>query len=69
MHNPIDRIAHTTAFVTPVVENWLQREIAQLVLQRPWYFIILSVMVHIKDPLLLIKKVVNEVLVVGFLSF
>ena len=25
----IDRIAHTTAFVTPVVEHWLEREIAQ----------------------------------------
>ena len=24
MHNPIDRIAHTTAFVTPVVEHWLE---------------------------------------------
>ena len=24
-----DRIAHTTAFVTPVVEHWLEREIAQ----------------------------------------
>ena len=24
-----DRIAHTTAFVTPVVEHWLVREIAQ----------------------------------------
>ena len=23
MHHPIDRIAHTTAFVTPVVEHWL----------------------------------------------
>ena len=31
MHNPIDRIAHTTAFVTPVVEHWLEREIAQWV--------------------------------------
>ena len=29
MHHPIDRIAHTTAFVTPVVEHWLEREIAQ----------------------------------------
>ena len=29
--NPIDRIAHTTAFVTPVVEHWLEREIAQWV--------------------------------------
>ena len=23
MHHPIDRIAHTTAFVTPVMEHWL----------------------------------------------
>ena len=22
MHHPTDRIAHTTAFVTPVVEHW-----------------------------------------------
>ena len=31
MHHPRDRIAHTTAFVTPVVEHWLEREIAQWV--------------------------------------
>ena len=31
MHHPTDRITHTTAFVTPVVENWLEREIAQWV--------------------------------------
>ena len=28
---PTERIAHTTAFVTPVVEHWLEREIAQWV--------------------------------------
>ena len=28
MHHPTDMIAHTTAFVTPVVEHWLEREIA-----------------------------------------
>ena len=28
---PIDRIIHTTAFVTPVVEHWLEREIVQWV--------------------------------------
>ena len=28
MHHPIDRIAHTTAFVIPVVEQWPIREIA-----------------------------------------
>ena len=27
MHHPTDRIVHTTAFVTPVVEHWLEREI------------------------------------------
>ena len=26
MHNPTDRIAHTTAFVIPVIEHWLERE-------------------------------------------
>ena len=28
MHHPTDRIPHTTAFVTTVVEHWLEREIA-----------------------------------------
>ena len=27
MHHPTYRITHTTAFVTPVVEHWLEREI------------------------------------------
>ena len=27
MHHPTDRITHTTAFVTPVVEHWLEQEI------------------------------------------
>ena len=31
MHHPTDRIAHTTTFVTPVVEHWLEWEIAQWV--------------------------------------
>ena len=31
MHHPTDRITHTTAFVIPVVEHWLEREIAQWV--------------------------------------
>ena len=31
MHHPTDRITHTTAFVTPVVEHSLEREIAQWV--------------------------------------
>ena len=31
MHHTTDRIAYTTAFVTPVMEHWLEREIAQSV--------------------------------------
>ena len=31
MHHPTDRITHTTAFVTPVMEHWLERKIAQWV--------------------------------------
>ena len=31
MHHPTDRITHTTAFVTPVVEHWLEQEIGQWV--------------------------------------
>ena len=29
MHHPTERITHTTAFGTPVVEHWLEREIAR----------------------------------------
>ena len=31
MHHPTGRITHTTAFFTPVVGHWLEREIAQWV--------------------------------------
>ena len=34
IHPPTDRIAHTTAFVTPVVEHGLEREMAQWVLNE-----------------------------------
>ena len=30
MHHPTDRIAHTTAFVTPVVKHWLERDIVTI---------------------------------------
>ena len=33
MHHPTDRIAHITAFVTPVVEHWLEQEIAGMVIK------------------------------------
>ena len=31
MHHPTDMMPHPTAFVTPVVEHWLEPEIAQWV--------------------------------------
>ena len=31
MHHPTDRITYSTVFVTPVMEHWLEREIAQWV--------------------------------------
>ena len=31
MYHPTDKITHTTAFITPVVGHWLEREIAQWV--------------------------------------
>ena len=31
LHHPTDRIAHTTAFGTPAVGQWLEGEIAQYV--------------------------------------
>ena len=31
MHHQTDNIAHIMAFVTPIVEHWLEREIAQWV--------------------------------------
>ena len=33
-HHPTDRITHTTAFITPVVEHWLEREIAHTMEDR-----------------------------------
>ena len=42
MHHPIDRIAHTTTFVTPVVEHWLEREIVQ------WVVCSLCLYIHIR---------------------
>ena len=40
MHHPIDWIAHTMIFVTPVVNHWIERDKAQWIhhegsIQRP----------------------------------
>ena len=32
MHHPTDRIAHTTAFVTPVVEHWLDMKYSDIMI-------------------------------------
>ena len=39
MHHPTDRISHTTAFVTPVVEHWLEWEIAFDIVMRSLPFV------------------------------
>ena len=38
MHHPTDRITHTTAFVTPIVEHWLEREGSYHVLNLKYQF-------------------------------
>ena len=57
MHHPIDRIAHTTAFVTPVVEHWLEREIAQ------WVSSVVMVLVVLVGQLVIITVVVVVVVI------
>ena len=42
MHHPIDRIVHTTAFVRPVVEHWLEREIIRMRRKEMFYLTMLS---------------------------
>ena len=37
MHHPTDRITHTTAFVTPGVEHWLEQEIAHRTMSERSY--------------------------------
>ena len=31
MYHPTDRITYTTVFIAPILEHWLEREIAQWV--------------------------------------
>ena len=42
MHHPTDRIVHTTAFVRPVVEHWLEREIIRMRRKEMFYLTMLS---------------------------
>ena len=66
MHNPTDRITHTTAFVTPVVEHWLEREIAQWV--HP-IVIIATMVVVVVVVIVVIVKVLFVVVVVVVLLY
>ena len=54
MHHPTDRIVHTTAFVTPVVEHWLEREIG--IKHSVVFSTMYSGLVHTKDPLVFIRQ-------------
>ena len=46
MHHPTDRITHTTAFVTPVMEHWLEQEIAQWVVN----YVVTMIITHQLNP-------------------
>ena len=37
IHSFTDRLVHTTTFIAPIVEHWLEREIAQWVDLRSYY--------------------------------
>ena len=58
MHHPTDRITHTTAFVTPVVEHWLERDFFFIYKGRGMCYPVRG-MNHIKDPLLLITSLMG----------
>ena len=54
MHHPTDRITHTTAFVTPVVEHWLEQELAQ------WVCLVKGV-AHMCESVQLANKILYQV--------
>ena len=46
MHHPTDRIAHTTAFVTPVVEHWLKRNERKEQIIYAWMYTYIQINMH-----------------------
>ena len=58
MHHPTNRIAHTTAFVTPVVEHWLEREIDQWV-----YLEVLNSHLHLSTLYFCVIKLRDNIIV------
>ena len=63
MLHPTDRIAHSTAIVIPVVEHWLEREIAQWVhhegsIRRPSHH------VEFDQKLLIIKFIIIIIIII-----
>ena len=67
MHHPTDRITHTTAFVTPVVEHWLEREIAIPTQSNPAVYGCTVWLFRFQHPGVFINliQVVPDVLVLG----
>ena len=55
MHHPTDTIAHTTAFVRPIVEHWLERDSPKEVTKWEWassvLWFLLFLMSHIRSVL------------------
>ena len=78
MHHPTDRITHTMAFVTLVVEHWLEREIAQWVRSMkdlsddpshhertllPRSYISLQI---VSELIFILKRAIEDLLIVSF---
>ena len=66
MHHPIDMLGHTTAFVTPVVEHWLEREIAQWVhlMESENYVMSHNVIPNITDK----SKLIEQLAIISILD-
>ena len=61
MHHPTDRITHTTAFVTPVVEHWLERKIYSMEPDTSrWYGFVLLMFVSTASLVVVFKNGVEH---------
>ena len=49
MHHPTHKITHTTAFVTPVVEHWLEPDVLLVDLSKQSYLSLASVSMSLVD--------------------
>ena len=65
MHHPTDRITHTTAFITPVVEHWPEREIALTVM---FPIIMIMIMMMMMMMIIIIIIIITILFIYLFIS-